>query len=318
MYPTATEVPTLPITSRIRTLAIDRHLNGPRRAANGGFAAGAIARTVDADTVTVTLHGRVPLGTRLTATDMGAGAVVVTKGARRIATAHPGELSDHPLPDPTPTLTDAFLARDAHPLYGVRHLLSACVVCGPDRRDGMHVTPGPVPGRPHLLAAPWVVAPNVSTHGAAVFSAVWAALDCPSYPAAALHDAVFCLLGTMTARVDRRPGVGERVVVYSWTREQVGRRYETSAATVDTGRDHRPGGRHVDRRPSPAPRGPPGRTALSTTTTPSRSARPCRIGQPEDVWWRRTLTPPARVARPPHRTPRRRTTGTQRRRDRAG
>ena len=31
----------------------------------------------------------------------------------------------------------------------------------------------------------------------------------------------------------RRPGVGERVVVFSWTREQVGRRYETSAAMVD-------------------------------------------------------------------------------------
>jgi hypothetical protein len=241
MHPTTTLAPpttapptaTLPPPPRVRTLAIERHLTGPRRAANGGFAAGTIARAVDADVVTVTLHRPARLGARLLVDDRPAGAVAVTdRRGQLVATARPGEL-DPTDPPPPPSPTDATLARAAHPFYGVRHALSTCVVCGPNRADGMHVTPGPVPGRPDLLAAPWTVQPNVATHGAALFPAVWAALDCPSYPAAALRDGVVALLGTMTARVDRRPRVGETVVVWSWTREQVGRRYETSAAMVD-------------------------------------------------------------------------------------
>ena len=230
---TPTPTPPLPTPPRVRSLTVERHLNGPRRAANGGFAAGTIATTVDADTVSVTLYRRVPLGVRLLVEDAPAGSVAVTQRRGLVASARPGTLTDAADAPPPPSPADAHLARHAHPLYGVRHPLSTCVVCGPDRADGMHVTPGPVPGRPDLLAAPWTVRPDVATHGAALFPAVWAALDCPSYPAAALRDGVVCLLGTMTARVDRRPRVGETVVVYSWTREHVGRRYETSAAMVD-------------------------------------------------------------------------------------
>lgn len=215
-----------------RTLVIDSRLNGPRRSANGGFAAGTIASTVDADTVTVVLRRPVPLDASLDVLPNGGDAVEIVRRGTVIAEARPGRLEDGPVPV-APSLHDAFLARAAHPLYGVRHPLSDCVVCGPERRDGMHVTPGPVPGRPELLATPWIVAANVSSHGIATYPAVWAALDCPSYPAAALDDGTLCLLGTMTARVDRRPRVGETLVVCSWTREQHGRRYETSAVIVD-------------------------------------------------------------------------------------
>ena len=97
----------------------------------------------------------------------------------------------------------------------------------------MHVTPGPVPDRPHLLAAPWVVGETETSRGLARMPAVWAALDCPSYPAAAMDRGEMCLLGTMTARVDRRPRVAEPLVIYSWTRERRQRRYETSVAMVD-------------------------------------------------------------------------------------
>ena len=37
----------------------------------------------------------------------------------------------------------------------------------------------------------------------------------------------------MTAVVERRPRVGEKLAVYSWTRAEHGRRHETSAAIVD-------------------------------------------------------------------------------------
>lgn len=220
------------IAEPIGTLRIDRRLNGPRRRANGGFAAGAIARHIDADIVTVILRRGIPLNRELDVVGDGRGGARVLDGRRLMAQAHPGRIDLSPLP-PAPRFADALAARSAHPLAGMRHPLSDCVVCGPHRVDGMHVTPGFVPGRPHLLAAPWVVDGRDSVGGMAPFAAVWAAMDCTSYPADALRDRVLCLLGTMTAAVERRPRVGERLVVYSWTREQHGRRYETSVALVD-------------------------------------------------------------------------------------
>jgi hypothetical protein len=158
--------------------------------------------------------------------------VIVHRRGRGIAAARPGRLAETEVPA-APTFEEAQAARAAHPFLGVRHALSDCVVCGPERAGGMHVTPGTVAGRPEVLAAPWVVGTPVAVAGQARFDAVWAAMDCPSYPAEALRSGELCLLGTMTAAVDRRPSVGERLVVYSWTREHHGRRHETSVAIVD-------------------------------------------------------------------------------------
>jgi hypothetical protein len=216
----------------VGTVRIDPRHNGPRRSANGGFAAGAIARHVDDDAVTVRLHRPVPLGRPLHVSSDGAYGCLVHHGRRLIAEARPGRLREGPVPV-APSFDEALAARDAHPLTAMRHALSDCVVCGPHRRDGMHVTPGPVPGRPHLLAAPWLVDSRDSIAGTATLPAVWAAMDCPSYPAEALRDRELCLLGTMTGQVERRPRVGERIAVYSWTRERRGRRFETSVAAVD-------------------------------------------------------------------------------------
>ena len=222
----------MPIAVDPGPLQIDRHLNGPRRAANGGFAAGTIATRVDSDTVTVVLRRPIRLGVPLDVSSAPSGGVVVQDKGALVAEGWPGELAAAADP-PAPTFDDARRAREAHPLVGVRHALSDCVVCGPARADGMHVTPGPVPGRPEILAAPWVVGAQYAHAGIADFPAVWAAMDCPSFPAAALSERVMCVLGTMTARVERRPFVGEHLVVYSWTREHHGRRYETSVAIVD-------------------------------------------------------------------------------------
>jgi len=216
----------------IGTLVIDRRLNGPRRSANGGFAAGLISRSVDADVVTVRLHKPVPLGREMNVVEEDGDGIRVVDGARTIASAHRGALVATAPPE-APSYRDAVLARAAHPLAGMQHPLSDCFVCGPHRPDGMHVTPGFVPGRPDLLAAPWVVGADVSGAGMAHLAAVWGAIDCTSYPARALRGGELCLLGTMTAVVERRPRVGEKIVVYSWTRSHERRRYETSAAMVD-------------------------------------------------------------------------------------
>ena len=212
--------------------SIDARLNGPRHSANGGYAAGTIARHVDADTVTVVLRRPVPLRRLLVVRPDDEGGARVLSGRRVVAEARPGVLVDAPLPA-APSFEEALTARDAHPLAGLRHPLSDCVVCGPRRADGMHVTPGFAPGRPELLTAPWIVGGRDSVGGAAPFAAVWAAMDCTSYPASALRDRELCLLGTMTAEVERRPRVGEQLVVHSWTRAHEGRRYETSVALTD-------------------------------------------------------------------------------------
>lgn len=221
-----------PVTARPGPLRIDRHFNGPRRFANGGFAAGTIATRIDAETVSVVLRRPIRLEVPLEVSGDASGGMVVRDRTALVAEARPGTLADRPGPEP-PSPEDAERARAAHPLTGVRHALSDCVVCSPARPDGMHVTPGPVPDRPDILASPWVVSSRHAHAGIADFPAVWAAMDCPSYPAAALHDRVLCLLGTMTAQVVRRPFVGEHLVVYGWTRERHGRRYETSVAVVD-------------------------------------------------------------------------------------
>lgn len=229
-----TALPTDPPGLRLSAVTLDRRLNGPHRAANGGFAAGTIASHVDAESVRVVLRRPVPLGTALEVHADGRGGVVVHRGRTPIAEATPGTLSDVP-PPLAPSLAEATAARRAYPFYGVKHAFADCIVCGPDRDDGMHVTPGPVPGRPELLAAPWTVSADLAVGGHAIFPAVWAALDCPSYPAAAMHAGIMCLLGTVTARVERRPRVGESLVSYSWTRAVHRRRYETSSALVDAG-----------------------------------------------------------------------------------
>ncbi|WP_194411480.1 hypothetical protein [Microbacterium cremeum] len=230
--PTVAAAIGLPFDVEPGPLEIDRRLNGPRRSANGGFAAGTIASRVDSDTVTVVLRRPIRLGVPLEVSSESTGAVAVQDKGVLVAEARPGRLVASVAP-PAPSFDDARLAREAHPFLGVRHSLSDCVVCGPARTDGMHVTPGPVQGRPGILAAPWVVGAQNAHAGIADFPTVWAAMDCPSFPAAALENRVMSVLGTMTARVERRPFVGESLVVYSWTREQHGRRYETSVAIVD-------------------------------------------------------------------------------------
>jgi hypothetical protein len=219
-------------TPPVGTVLVDRHLNGPRGFANGGFAAGSIAQHVDSDTVTVVLQRPVPLGRSLMVADDGDGRIVVQDRRKVVALARPGTLVDAAAPD-APSFAEAEVARSHHPLAGVRHLLSDCVVCGPRRVDGMHVTPGPIVGDGDRLAAPWTVTGAFAHAGLAWYTAVWAALDCTSYPAAALERGILCLLGTMTARVDRRPQVGEHLVVHSWTRHAHGRRFDTSVAMVD-------------------------------------------------------------------------------------
>jgi len=216
-----------------RTLRIDARLNGPPRSANGGFACGTIAHAVGG-TASVRLIRPVPLETSL---EVEAGvdglvAHVIDPGHHVVAEVRQVDPFTM-VPPVMPRFDEADAARAASPLHGARHLLSNCVVCGPERRDGLHVTPGPLATRRDVLAAPFVPSDRDSTDGVVHPAAVWGALDCPSYPATALLAGRIGLLGTLAAHRNRDVLVGERLVVVGWTIEGHGRSTQTASALLD-------------------------------------------------------------------------------------
>lgn len=113
------------------------------------------------------------------------------------------------------------------------HPFPTCFVCGPDRApgDGLRIFPGRLDGST-VVAATW--APDESLAGAeGVIERryVWAALDCPSY--FGLNSAPMALLGRLTARIDRLPEVGERLVAIGWPIGVEGRKHYAGSALFD-------------------------------------------------------------------------------------
>ena len=225
-----TQTPTRTTRVENRTLRIARDLNGPRNHANGGFACGTFGGLVDGPAV-VRLARKVPLERDLDAARVGTGWVV-HDGTRRLAEVRPHEpIRDEP--PVRPTLEAARQARAAHPFRGVRHALSTCVVCGPDRTDGLEVTPGPLAGSPEVLAAPFVVKPAFARAGTATVESVWGALDCVSFPAVLLHARRIGLLGEQAVQIHRVPVVGEELVAVGWSRGAGTRSHRTASALLD-------------------------------------------------------------------------------------
>jgi hypothetical protein len=117
------------------------------------------------------------------------------------------------------------------------HPFPTCFVCGPDRKpgDGLRIFPGRLEGSA-VVAAPW--APDESLAGAGGLVEprhVWAALDCPSY--FGLDDAPMALLGRLTARIDRLPEIGERLVAIGWPMGVEGRKHFAGSALRDADGD---------------------------------------------------------------------------------
>jgi hypothetical protein len=218
-------------TTPTTTLQLDARLNGPPRSANGGFACGSIAEALWG-TASVRLLRPVPLATPLAVAADGLVAQVTDPQHRPVAAVRRVEPFTL-LPPVRPGFDEAVRARAASPLHGARHLLSGCVVCGTERVDGLHVTPGPLAGRNDVLAAPFVPQERDATAGVVHPAAVWGALDCPSYPAQALLAGRIGLLGTLAVHRNRAVFVGERLVVVGWTVQGHGRSTETGSALLD-------------------------------------------------------------------------------------
>lgn len=224
---------TLTVADLERTLRIEGRLNGPPDHANGGFACGTFAGLVDT-TAAVRLHRMVPLEKNHRATPTGTGRWRVFDGDGTIAEVSVLEpFCD--APPVRPDLETARRAREAHVYRGVRHLLSDCVVCGPERIDGLEVTPGPLTDVEEVLATPFVVKPDFSVGGLASTASLWGALDCVSYPAGLMARNRLGLLGELAVDVRRVPAVAEELVALGWTTGSGSRSHRTCSALIDQG-----------------------------------------------------------------------------------
>jgi hypothetical protein len=160
-------------------LTIARRFNGPPHSGNGGYVSGMLAQLVLEEfgptpgaKVEVTLRKPPPLEKPLTVRQPAESeSLQLVDGTTVVAAAElveaAGELIEPVSYEEAVAAAKGYAGLSGHPFL-------TCFVCGPDHETGLHVFPGPVPGRKDVVAAPWT--PADDTVGSEF---VWAALDCP-------------------------------------------------------------------------------------------------------------------------------------------
>lgn len=160
--------------SRSATIACG--YNGPPDSAHGGYACATFARAAGLpDPVAVTLVSAPPLDTPLTILP-DPRRTTVWSGDTLVATV--AALAREPAPVDPVDLATAEAATAGFPGHS-SHPFPTCFACGHDRADGsgLRLAPGPVPGRPHTVACPWI--PEDAGLSDAARELVWSVLDCP-------------------------------------------------------------------------------------------------------------------------------------------
>jgi hypothetical protein len=204
-------------------ITFPRRFRGPLTSANGGYACGRLACFVDADEVEVTLRLPPPLERPLTVR-RDADSAVLLDGHAVVAEARRGPVGvDAPAPV---SLAEAEDASTRHVRAGSPEFRE-CFVCGiREDGDGLGIHAGAVEDRGPLHAAAWTVAESAP-------ELVWAAIDCPGAYAIGAEGRGEIVLGRMSARVLRVPGVGERCIVMSWPLGEDGRKLFAGTALVE-------------------------------------------------------------------------------------
>ena len=258
--------------TRVATVIMPRRFCGPPGRANGGYAAGTLARHVRGP-AEVTLWRAPPLDRPL-AVSREAARVLLRDGSHLIAEASTTTVDvDVPQPVDLDTARAASLSspfRDS-----ARHPFPKCFACGPERDDvdALRLFAGRVPGADRFATA-WT--PTDVSH-----EIVWAALDCPSAAVLFLDDdsPPTHVLGRISARIDHPPEAGAAHVIMSWPLGREGRKVFSASAIYDrAARVCRGRARHVDP-------GEPGRlTVWNVTGLPSWTRRSrCSTRPPSSV-----------------------------------
>jgi hypothetical protein len=205
---------------------------GPPGIANGGYVAGLLAERLGSS-AEVTLRRPLPLDRPLTVVERhDTAGLRVVDGGETLAEADVAVVSIEP--HPSVSFEEAVEARGRGGDLR-RHQFAGCFVCGPGREpgDGLRIQPGPLRGRPDVVA-PWVPDESLGGEWGLVRTRyTWAALDCSG--AYALHNSgvapTHLLLGRIRARLVTPVSVGERCVVVGWAHgTQEGRRFHARTA----------------------------------------------------------------------------------------
>lgn len=212
-------------------IRIPTAFNGLTDAAQGGIASGLFAQLVGG-TATVRLLDRIPLEEDLEARLDRRGAASILCDGAVVATVTPTTSFRHD-PPTRPTFEDALDAARRHPLRGIRHPFSDCVICSPSRADGLGVVFGTSPRVPDVLVAPLRPAPAFVTDGMLRPEAIWGAMDCPSFPADLLRTRTLAVTGQLTAHLEREVSAAERLVVVGWRTGRGGRSHRAATAVLD-------------------------------------------------------------------------------------
>ncbi|MEJ7831847.1 MAG: hypothetical protein WKF79_02955 [Nocardioides sp.] len=218
-------------------LVVPQRFRGPASSGNGGWTAGALAERAGHWTTTVQLRRPPPLEVMMSVATEDEWTLA-SLDSTVIARACAAETE----PDPVAPVT-ADLARTAETAYPGHHShpFPTCFACGTRREegDGLRIFPGPAGDgvaatwTPHQsVAADWhaYADPDGTRH--ASLPVTWAALDCVGGWAGDLTERLM-VLGTMTARVDALPAIGELHVLVGARRSAEGRKTLTSATLYD-------------------------------------------------------------------------------------
>lgn len=222
-------------------LVVPSRYCGPPASGNGGFVSGSLAATLAGPgPVEVWLRRPPPLEEPMTVEAGDAGRRLL-HGDALVAEARSVEAELDPV-EPV-SYAEAAAASPSYPGHA-SHPFPTCFACGPERRDGLGIFPGPVgagaDGRTRV-AAPWTpdaslpTSPGEETEDGKrrVSPAVaWAALDCVGGWAGDLTERLM-VLGRMTACIDALPVVGEPHVVMGQALGREGRRTMTASTLWD-------------------------------------------------------------------------------------
>jgi hypothetical protein len=220
----------------MQTMTIVHRFRGPPNSGNGGYVCGMLARHIPG-AAEVALRAPPPLETKLDVVEAEAGGWELRQGTATIAIGRATTLDIDRLE--RATYDEAVEAEKRTPMKPHQHLLPMCFVCGPDRTpgDGLRLFAGPLARQNAVFAVPWIPDPSLAAADGLVASEfVWSALDCPTGYVCQFNQetrsftAVPILLGTLSARIERRPRPGERCVVTSWQTGSQGRRLIGEAA----------------------------------------------------------------------------------------
>ena len=213
---------------------IHPRFNGPPDSANGGYACGTFAITIDAAIVEVTLRRPPPLATDL-GVRQGDDATQILHDDTLVAEVRDADELDIDIPaaPPLQRAHDAAARFRGH----ASHLFPTCFVCGPARSDGLALFPGDVDATgtiDGLLAAPWTPAAEYDIGDGSVDPRiVWSALDCPGGWATELSVSRPAVLGRMSAQLLRPVPIDTPLVVLGWSRGADGRKLYAGSAVCD-------------------------------------------------------------------------------------